>query len=62
MVTHQARDAEETLYKQCLSDKSPNIKLEHYTECTKQLYDQRVEMLLSHFGRVSEDMFTKLNV
>lgn len=62
IVKHQARDGENHLYKNCLAEKSPNIKQEHYTECTKQIYDQRVEMLMSHFGKVSTDMFEKLNV
>ena len=61
-MKHQARDAEENLFKQCLAEKLPNIKKEHYIECTKDIYDQRVEMLLNHFGKVSTEMFTKLNV
>jgi len=60
MIKHQARDAEENLYKQCLAEKTPNLKKEHYIECTKALYDQRVEMLLNHFGKVSQDTFEKL--
>jgi hypothetical protein len=62
MIKHQARDAEEGLYKQCLAEKLPNLKKEHYVECTKAIYDQRVEMLLGHFGKVSIDMFERLNV
>jgi hypothetical protein len=39
MMKHQARDAEENLYKQCLAEKIPNLKQEHYVECTKDVYD-----------------------
>lgn len=50
------------MFKQCLAEKAPSIKKEDYVACTKQIYDQRVEMLLGHFGEVSGNLFERLNV
>ena len=61
VMKHQARDSEENLYKRCLASKLPNIKQEDYAECSKNIYNQRVEILLGHFSKVSQDLLVNLN-
>lgn len=54
IVLHQAHSGEENQYKKCLADKFPNIAPADYISCTKAVYAQRVEMMMSHFATSSE--------
>ena len=54
IVLHQAHSGEENLYKKCLADKFPDIAPSDYISCTKAVYAQRVEMMMSHFANSSE--------
>ena len=54
IVLHQAHSGEENLYRKCLADKFPDIKQSDYIECTKSVYSQRVEMMMTYFSNTSE--------
>ena len=55
-LMHQATDNEESLYRQCLADKLPNITQEDYARCTNVSYSHRAEILLKHFGDTAEEI------
>jgi hypothetical protein len=61
MMAHQAADSEENLYRACLADKYPNIQQSDYTECTKNIYAQRCEMLMGHFVNEAENVLAKIH-
>ena len=42
------------MYKQCLAKRMPNISQKDYSECTNNIYAQRVELLMNHFADASE--------
>ena len=54
IVKHQAHSGEENLYRKCLSSKLPNIQQSDYISCTKQVYTQRVEMMMSYYASTAE--------
>jgi hypothetical protein len=61
IVLHQAADAEENLYRQCLADKFPDIQHEDYISCTKSIYAQRVELLSTHFANTAESFLSSIH-
>ena len=61
MVKHQAHEAEENLYKQCLADRFPNISQKDYAECTKDIYAQRVELFMTHYANTAEKILSSIH-
>ena len=61
MVMHQAHSGEENLYKKCLAEKFPDIKQADYIECTKNVYTQRVEMMMNYFVNTSEKILADIH-
>jgi hypothetical protein len=61
MITHAAVDAEESLYRRCLANKYPNIEAGDYTACSKDIYAQRCEMLMTHFADTAEGLLSKIH-
>jgi hypothetical protein len=61
ILKHQAQEDEENLYKQCLADKFPNVKQEDYLTCTKNVYSQRVELMMTHFADTSEAILSTIH-
>ena len=61
MIKHQATDSEENLYKQCLAKRMPNISQKDYSECTNNIYAQRVELLMNHFADASEKILGSIH-
>ena len=61
IVAHQAADAEENLYRKCLAAKFPNIQQADYISCTKNIYEQRVEILMTHFANTSEKLLSTIH-
>ena len=50
MVKHEARSPEETLYKQCLAKKFPNLTQQDFIACSNGIYADRVELMMNAFG------------
>ena len=61
LIKHQAHDAEENLYRQCLADRMPNLRQEDYVACTNNVYSQRVEMLMNHFANSSQGILERIH-
>ena len=61
IVQHQATDAEENLYRKCLADKLPQITQADYVTCTKNVYAQRVELMMGHFANSAESLLTSIH-
>ena len=61
LIKHQAHDAEENLYRQCLADRMPNLRQEAYVACTNNVYSQRVEMLMNHFANSSQGILERIH-
>ena len=61
IVKHQAHSGEENLYKKCLADKFPNIKQEDYLTCTKDVYSQRVEMMMNYYANTAEKLLNSIH-
>jgi hypothetical protein len=61
IVAHQAAEAEENLYRKCLADKFPNIQQSDYISCTKNIYEQRVEILMTHFANTAEKLLSSIH-
>ena len=61
IVKHQAHSSEENLYKKCLADKFPNIKQEDYINCTKDVYSQRVEMMMNYYAHSAEKLLADIH-
>ena len=61
IVKHQAHSSEENLYKKCLANKFPNIKHEDYLICTKDVYAQRVEMMMNYYANTAEKLLADIH-
>jgi hypothetical protein len=60
-MNHAARSEEDNLYKKCLADKLPNIQPEDYMTCTQKLYKDRLQILSSYMGDISENLLSELH-
>ena len=61
IVLHQAHSGEENLYKKCLANRFPDIKQSDYIDCTKDVYAQRVEMMMNYFVNTSEKLLSDIH-
>ena len=61
IVLHQAHSGEENLYKKCLAAKFPDIQQSDYISCTKDVYAQRVEMMMNYYVNTAEKMLSEIH-
>ena len=61
IVLHQAHSGEENLYKKCLATKFPDIQQSDYISCTKDVYAQRVEMMMNYYVNTAEKMLSEIH-
>eukprot|EP00347_Sterkiella_histriomuscorum_P014408 403360979 len=60
-LNHMGRDQEDNIYRKCLADKFPNIKQEHYIECTNQIYKDRIKSIGAQFTNIAENILNELH-
>ena len=60
MLKHEARSPEETLYKQCLAKKYPNLTQQDFISCSNNVYADRVEMMMNAFTTHAKDTIVRM--
>ena len=60
-LNHMGRDQEDNLYRKCLADKFPDIKQEHFLECTNQINKDRIKSLGTQFVNIAENILNELH-